>query len=299
MTLQTSPFGARKTRRDCLRMGGLALMTAPALSACSSVSVFNALVPADAGSMEVARDIAFGPDARQKLDVYAPTGAQALPCVLFIYGGSWETGSKDDYAFVGRSIAARGYVVVIADYRLVPRVRFPDFVVDGALSVRWMKDNIARYGGDPRRISVAGHSAGAYNAAMIALDPMIRKAAGLGARAVRAAIGIAGPYDFLPLDDRVTIAAFQNWPNLVETQPVHWASRAAPPMLLLQGLDDTTVYPRNTKALTERLQRADAVVEAKYYAGVGHAGIVTAFAPPFRGNAPVLDDVDRFLKRFG
>ena len=271
----------------------------PTLGGCSSVGLFNALVPADQGGMEIAENIAFGPDPRQKLDVYAPKDSQALPVVLFIYGGSWNTGSKDDYAFVARSIAARGYVVVVADYRLVPQVLYPDFVTDGALALRWMKDNISRYGGDPRRMSVVGHSAGAYNAVMIALNPKILSSSGLARRDLKAAIGIAGPYDFLPLDDQVTIAAFQKWPNLIETQPVNYASRAAPPMLLLHGADDITVYPRNTKALATKLSAAGAVVGAKYYPGIGHAGIVTAFAPAFRGNAPVLDDVDRFLKRHG
>lgn len=286
-------------RRRFLRAAALSLLAAPTLTACSSVGLFNAVVPSDGGAMKVASDISFGPQPRQMLDVYAPEGAQALPSVLFIYGGSWNSGSKDEYAFVARSIAARGYVVVVADYRLVPGVRYPDFLIDGALAIRWMKDNIGRYGGDPRRVSVAGHSAGAYNAVMIALNSKILAAAGLGRGAIKAAIGIAGPYDFLPLDDPATIAAFQSWPNPIETQPIHYPSRTAPPMLLLHGLDDTTVYPRNTRSLAAKLSSAGAFVEAKYYPGIGHAGIVTAFAPPFRSNAPVLDDIDRFLKAHG
>ena len=274
----------------------LGLASLPLLAGCSSVQLFDAVVPADTGASLVARDIPFGADPRQRLDIYAPPDSRGLPAILFIYGGSWNSGDRMEYAFAGKALAARGFVVVIADYRLVPQVRFPDFVVDGALALRWMRNSIGRYGGDPRQLFIVGHSAGAYNAVMIGLDPKIGAAAGVRAGIVKGVVGLAGPYDFLPLDDTVTIAAFQNWPNLKETQPISFARASAPPMLLLAGDADTTVYPKNTRALAARLRAAGASVAEKYYPGIGHAGILTALAPPFRGNAPVLDDITAFIK---
>ena len=285
-----TPFSAQ--RRGLL----LGLAGFPLLSGCSSVDLFNAVVPADSGASLVARDIAFGADPRQRLDVYAPPNASGLPAVLFIYGGSWDSGNRSEYAFAGKALAARGFVVVIADYRLVPQVRFPDFLTDGALALRWMRDNVRNHGGDPRRLFIVGHSAGAYNAVMIGLDPKITAVAGLRPSVIRGVVGLAGPYDFLPLDDKATIAAFKDWPNLNETQPINYARASAPPMLLLAGDADTTVYPKNTRALAARLRAAGASVEEKYYPGVGHAGILTALTPPFRGNAPVLDDTVAFIR---
>ena len=295
MTGSENPFDPQ--RRNVLMQLGCAGLAGLPLVACSSVAAFNAIVPADPGSVRVTRDIAFGSDPRQRLDVYAPDGATNLPAVLFVYGGSWNSGNRGDYAFVGRAIAARGYVAVVADYRLVPQVLYPDFVVDTGLALRWMRNSVRDYGGDPRRLFVVGHSAGAYNAVMLALNPRIEASSGVRAGDIRGVVGLAGPYDFLPLDDPSTIAAFGQWPAAGETQPVNYARRSAPSMLLLHGEADTTVYPRNSKSLADRLRRAGANVEERYYPGAGHVTLVTSLAVPFRSSAPVLDDIDRFIRQ--
>ena len=248
--------------------------------------------------MRAGTAIAYGPDARQKLDVYAPRrGAgvsRPLPTILFFYGGSWNSGERGGYGFAARALAAQGFVVVVPDYRLVPAVRFPAFLEDGAAAVRWAEANTARYGGDGTRLVLIGHSAGAYNAAMLALDP---RWLGPARAAVRGFVGLAGPYDFLPLDGPVTQAAFGAWPVPAETQPIHFANAGDPPTLLLTGADDSTVRSRNSEALAARLSAAGVPVEVRSYPGVGHIGIVTALARPFRGKAPVLADVAYFAHR--
>ena len=270
------------------RRAALASLAATALGGCSAPGTFNALVPGDAGATRVAEGVAFGPSPRQKLDVYAPPDARGLPALLFIYGGSWRSGSRSDYGFVGRALASRGMVVAVADYRLVPEVVYPGFVEDGALALAFWRDNAARFGGDPRKLFIMGHSAGAYNAMMVALDPP---------RGVRlsGAIGLSGPYDFLPLDVSATRDAFGEFPDLAQTQPINRVTARAPPVLLGTGADDTTVYPRNTAALAKRLRAAGGPVEERIYPGVGHVGTITAFARPFRDDAPVLEDVVRFV----
>ncbi len=241
------------------------------------------------------RDIAFGPHPRQRLDIYLPSGPVArAPVAFFIYGGSWSSGDKGTYGFVGDAFASRGYVTVIADYRLVPEVRFPAFIEDGATALATVRRIIGRYGGDADRLHLLGHSAGAYNAMMLALDPRYLARAAVPRSAIRAAAGLSGPYDFLPLDVAATRAAFGNARNPAETQPISFARRGAPRIFLGTGTADTTVLPRNTDALAARLQGVGVPVTVRKYDGVGHAGTVLALAPLLRFT-PVLDDVTRFF----
>lgn len=241
------------------------------------------------------RDIAFGPHPRQRLDIYLPSGPVArAPVAFFIYGGSWSSGDRGTYGFVGDAFASRGYVTVIADYRLVPEVRFPAFIEDGATALATIRRTIGRYGGDADRVHLLGHSAGAYNAMMLALDPRYLARAGVPRSAIRATAGLSGPYDFLPLDVAATRAAFGNARNPAETQPISFARRGAPRIFLGTGTADTTVLPRNTDALAARLQGAGVPVTVRKYDGVGHAGTVLALAPLLRFT-PVLDDVTRFF----
>ena len=267
------------------------------LSACSPVRTFNGLSVAASGA-SVTRDQAFGAHPRQRLDVYAPKreGERLKPVLVFLYGGSWNSGTKSDYGFAGAAFASRDFVTVIPDYRLVPEVRFPGFVEDAALAVRWARDNAARFGGDPDRIVLVGHSAGAYNAAMLALDRRWLERAGVPATAIKGWAGLAGPYDFLPLDVDSTREAFGRFSDLPSTQPVNFVSRDDPPAILVTGDADTTVKPKHTLHLAELLQAKGVTAETRVYRGVGHIGIALAIAGPFRGRAPVLADVTKFLK---
>jgi acetyl esterase/lipase len=244
-----------------------------------------------------ASDVAYGRLARQRMDIYVPqNGGTDRPVVFFIYGGSWASGAKETYAFVGEAFASRGFVTVIANYRLVPEVRFPTFIEDGALALRFVRDNIARFGGSPRRLHVVGHSAGAYNAMMLTLDKRYLAAAGLRSNDIRSAVGLSGPYDFLPFDIDVTKAAFGNARDPAQTQPINFARSDAPPIFLATGSDDTTVLPRNSERLAAALKNAGAKsVSLKIYPGLGHVGTIAAFSGLLRWSAPVLDDVVAFL----
>lgn len=281
-------------RRNLLLLG----LLAPSLASCTALEAFNALVPYDHNSRLAATDIAFGTDERQRLDIYTPnlpTGSR--PVVLFIYGGSWNDGTKSDYGFVGHALASQGFVTVIADYRLVPQVQFPAFIDDAALATAWITSNISAFGGDRRAIFVMGHSAGAYNAAMVALDKRYVRRAGIAGQPFRGLIGLAGPYDFLPFDVKATRDAFGQWPKPAETQPVLVVGDDRPSAFLATGAADETVRPRNTINLSAALRRHGAEVQEHIYDGLGHGSILTALARPLRGRAPVLDDVVSFIRR--
>ncbi|WP_230480676.1 alpha/beta hydrolase [Sphingomonas sp. Leaf21] len=276
----------------------LALTASLLAGACSPLTSFDTLVPKDRGGVRVASDIAYGAQSRQRLDVYAPrtAAATARPVVVFFYGGSWNSGTKAGYAFVGRALAARGFVTVVPDYRLVPAVEYPAFVEDGASAVRWTARNASRYGGDGRSIFLMGHSAGAYIAAMLAVD---QRWLGAERSAVKGLIGLAGPYDFAPFDVDASRAAFGRFPRPAETQPVTWAGAGDPPALLLYGRKDDVVQPRNSEALAARLRAGGVSVDVRAYPKLGHVGILLSLARPFRGRAPVLDDVSSFIRRAG
>lgn len=263
----------------------------------SALAAFNRMMPKDLGGRLAARAVAYGDHPRQKLDLYAPrrrpAGAGPLPLVLFFYGGSWAAGMRQGYGFVGRALAARGFIAAIPDYRLVPEFRFPAFLEDGAAAFRRLRAAAADLGGDPARVVVAGHSAGAWIAAMLALDPQWL---GGDRPALRGFAGLAGPYDFLPLDTVATRVAFGRAEDLAATQPVNFASAEAPPSLLLHGLADRTVAPRHSRELAGRLSAAGAEAELRLYPRLGHIGLVTALALPFRRRAPVLADLAAFAR---
>lgn len=272
----------------------LAIAASLFATGCSPLGVFDTLVPKDGGTAKVASAIPYGSASRQTLDVYAPRRRVIgrRPVVVFFYGGSWNSGTRSGYAFVGQALAAQGFIVVIPDYRLVPEVRYPGFVEDGAAAVRWTETHVADLGGDPARIVLMGHSAGAYIAAMLAVDDRWLKE---DRKAIRGFVGLAGPYDFVPFDVDASRAAFGEWPRPNETQPITWAGAGDPPTLLLVGVDDTTVRPRNSEALGAKLRDGGVSADLRSYPKTGHVGLLLALARPFRGKAPVLRDVATFV----
>jgi acetyl esterase/lipase len=242
-----------------------------------------------------ARGIPFGPDPRQRLDIYTPRhGGEKRPVLAFFYGGNWDSGDKHDYAFVGRAFAELGFVTVLPDYRHTHEWPYPAFMEDAGAALAWVRAHIADHEGDPARIAVAGHSAGAYIAVTLALDPR------WGAtETVKAAIGLAGPYDFLPFDSPVTERTFGQAEDLPATQPINFVRAGAPPLLLITGEEDTTVRPRHSEALAARMREAGGEAEAILYPGITHTGPVKAIARPFRKQAPVLPDIAAFLAKHG
>lgn len=241
--------------------------------------------------------VAYGTDARQKLDIYAPKALPGMPrpVLIFFHGGAWRDGEREGYGFLGRAFASRGFVTVIADYRKAPKVRFPAFVQDTAAAIAWVYGNIGKHDGDANRIFLMGHSAGAHIAMMAALDPQWLAANKLTPDVVKGVIGLAGPYDFLPLTTESSKIALGQWPDLTETQPITYARSDAPPLLLLTGDKDTVVKPRNSKALSRKIESLGGRQTLKIYPGVDHADIVMAIARPFRKKAPVIADVVEFI----
>lgn len=273
------------------------------LSACSPLQMINRLTPTN--TYKVTQDIRYQHQARGHLDIYAPVPkdgypepAGGYPVVLFIYGGAWDSGSRQEYKFVGEALAARGLVVVIPNYRLYPQVRYPAFLRDNARAVAWTYQHIATFGGNIRDFYIMGHSAGGYNAAMLVMDPRWLQAVGLKPDIFSGWIGLAGPYNFYPITYKPVrpIFFYPDYPP--NSMPVDFANNADIPRTFLgAAVHDNLVNPKvNTEVLAAMLKKAGVAVELKMYRGVNHETLIGAFAKPLRWMAPVLDDVVAFIK---
>lgn len=301
-----------KPRRGAMRTGGMirslflrrrvtfAVAATSLLAACSPLKLVDRLTPRDTYVAETG--VAYGREPRQQLDVYRPLTEAAppegqRPLIVFFYGGTWTTGERASFRFVGEALAARGAVVVIPDYRLSPQATYPAFVRDSALAMKWGLDNAARLGADPKQVYVMGHSSGGYNAAMVALDPRWLGEVGASPTQLAGWIGLAGPYDFLPMGDPSAQRAF-DWPNTPRSsQPIAHVSTAAPRTLLLAATKDTLVDPvRNTGQMARRLRAEGVDVQVQTFDNLSHVTLVGALATPIRWiGGPVVPPILQFV----
>lgn len=284
--------------RPLVVLAALAAAAVPALAQVTIFSPFNIAEAMDQGVKKVA-NIAYADGKRKYLDIYMPENLEApAPVVMFIYGGAWRAGDKFEYEFAGRAFAAAGFVTVIADYRLYPEVKYPEFLEDNAQAMKWIEDNIALYDGDPARFFIAGHSAGAYNAVMLGLDSSFRREFGV-TMPIRAIAGLSGPYNFYPFEYDQVRETFGNAPNPEGTQPINLITADAPPIFLASGTSDPIVRVENSTALGARLEASGVWVTQKYYDGLGHLEPVVALGSMMRFRVPVLNDIVEFFQTFG
>ena len=225
--------------------------------------------------------VVWGPEHRDPAD--AP-----LPVLVFAHGGSWTNGNPLDYGFIARAFVPEGFVVVLVGYRLGEDGRYPAMIEDTARAVAWTHEEIAAYGGDPDKIVIAGHSAGAYNVAMVALEEQWLGRRGLATDTVKGVIGLSGPYDFAPFTSDSSKAAFGHVEDPDVTQPINHVRADAPPMLLVHGEADTLVKPRNTRALAERLNAAGGNAIPVFEPEMDHNRPLIVLAAPFRGNSDMI-----------
>jgi len=265
------------------------------LGACSGQKLLNTMTTG-AGYTR-SPDLVFDAASGLQADVYAPKGAVNAPVVVFFYGGRWSEGSKDLYEFAGAALAKQGFVAVLPDYQLYPKVKFPVFIEDSAKAVRWAHDHAADYGGDANRLFVMGHSAGAYNAAMLATDESYLKAVGGSRKWLAGMIGLAGPYDFLPFTDDDIKDIFGPPARYESTQPINHIDGQNPPMLLLHGEDDLSVFPKNTRNLAKKISAAGGTVEVVIYPKLSHSWIVATLSTLLQKQSDVMSHTRDFVLR--
>jgi acetyl esterase/lipase len=254
----------------------LIVLTAGVLCGCSPLTMLSAVSPS--GHYDRIEDLRYGNGERQTVDIYQPRDAvPGAPFVVYFYGGGWNDGSKEEFEFVASSLTRAGLVVAIPDYRLFPHVA-------------------DRFGADPSRLYLMGHSAGAQIAALIALDQRYLAAAGVPSPQIAGLIGLSGPYDFLPINEGYLLDLFPE-ETREASQAINFASADAPPTLLIHGGDDDIVEEGNSQRLAARLRSFGVTVSLKRYDGVGHGRVVVALAPPLDFIAATLDDCIAFIQQ--
>lgn len=264
---------------------------------CSRVAFMAANVPAVFGDYKRRTNIAYGEDPQHRLDVYVPDAARVpRPLVVFWHGGRWSYGDKSDYRFVGAALAGLGYVAVLPNYRHYPQVKMPGFMDDAARAAVWAAEHAGDYGADANRLYLMGHSAGAHMAALVTLDSRYFAATGRPAPTVAGVIGLSGPYDFLPLLESDVKDMFGPPQNYPDSQPINFVRADAPPMLLVHGLKDDTVWPKNSRNLASALSARGVPVTFKLYPHLEHADTVAAMSLPARGRAPTVADIAAFVR---
>jgi acetyl esterase/lipase len=267
------------------------------LAGCARLGFLAANAPTVFGSYKRHANIAYGDDPQHRLDVYVPNQAAGVPraVVLFWHGGRWSFGDKADYRFVGAALAESGYVAVVANYRHYPQVKMPGFIDDAARAALWAAAHAGEFGGDRQRLYLMGHSAGAHLAALVTLNTGYFAATGQAAPHIAGVIGLSGPYDFLPLLEPDVQDMFGPPQLYAQSQPINFVRADAPPMLLVHGLDDDTVRPKNSRNLAAALGALGAPVTLRLYPKVSHAETVAALTTLLRGRAPTLADITSFI----
>ncbi|MEP7185785.1 MAG: alpha/beta hydrolase [Rhodanobacter sp.] len=292
------PDIARQPLRRNVLAAALLLMGSTLLGGCQAVLFSGLNATSTKTGVTVSHDVMFDRTHQLALDVYRPANASNAPVVVFFFGGSWKSGKRQWYAWVGEALAKRGLVVVIPDYRLWPKVKLDGFMQDGARAVAWTHTHAGEYGGDPRKLFVMGHSAGAHIGALLATDAHWLKEVGMQPRQLSGFIGLAGPYDFLPLTDQDYVDMFgSTHAKQLLSQPVHFVNGDEPPMLLMQGAGDKIVEPKNAQSLARSMQAQNEPVEVKLFPDIGHFAILFAMSRPLRSKAPVIDDAVDFIHR--
>nr|WP_284399548.1 alpha/beta hydrolase [Dyella lipolytica] len=268
------------------------------LNGCEA-SLFAGLNTTDRrAGIDTQKGIVFDAPHQLKLDVYRPVGVEHAPVVVFFYGGSWVRGERAWYRFVGTAFASHGVMVVIPDYRKYPQVKMDGFMEDAARAVAWTHEHASELGGNPNDLFVMGHSAGGQIGALLATDPSWLAPYGLRPKDLAGFIGLAGCYDFMPIDpsDKDMLGMFgRDEASQARAQPVRFVRGEEPPMLLLQGTTDHEVDPSNAISLAHALQAHHEPVTLKLYPGVGHIALVFALSRPLHGDAPTLADTLPFI----
>lgn len=266
--------------------------------ACSPIKTLNALIPEN--GYELRAGIAYGDLSRQKMDIYLPRGNAQIKrkVVLFFYGGSWDSGAREDYKFVAEALTSNGFIVVIPDYRVYPEVKFPGFMSDPAKAAAWVKVHAAEFGGDAEHIFLAGHSAGAHIAVMLSVNPEYLARENLKCTDFSGTIGLAGPYDFLPLRSQHLKDIFGPENERWKSQPIEFVTGQNPPILLLVGLKDNTVATYNTFNLATKIKSKAGPVEVVEFPTYGHIDMAAKLAKPLRGDGELLKPIVDFINMY-
>lgn len=263
-------------------IAGLAMM----IAGCSAAGVLNGITPS--GSFDRDKDIAYGDLDRQTMDIYRAVEPKAdAPVIVFVYGGGWTDGSKGMYKFVAEAFTQEGFDVVIPDYRLYPDSVYPDMITDTGAAVQAIA---ARF--PDRPLVLVGHSAGGYNVTMTAMAPDL---SGLDAcERVAGIVSLAAPTGAFPMTDEPYLSIFPDHFKS-DDAPMGRTMDAMPPIMLVNGKDDTTVGYKNATVLGEALDKQGLRNQVVIYDDMNHIDPVRVLSRFFDGGSPLKSDIFDFI----
>lgn len=242
---------------------------------------------AAAATVSPAMDVAFGPDADQQLDIYRPAGTEGAPVMVFFHGGAWAHGYKEWNGFMAPALIDVPAVFVSVGYRLVPEHKWPAQLDDAFAALGWVYDNIARYGGDPRRIHVAGWSAGGTLAALLALRTDLYPTYDLPTDVARSCMVTSTSFQFRSTDPApgnrgITYREFlfSTDDDEVAASPIAHVDGNAPPFLIAHGEKDFAHVLRTGDQMVSLLEANGATVERRVYSGLDHYDMNLAQGDP-------------------
>ncbi|MES2662752.1 MAG: alpha/beta hydrolase [Pseudomonadota bacterium] len=256
------------------------LATTFVLSACTTLSFYAANTKNDLSEVDVQKNIKYGKGARQRYDVYVPKVEPLKGSVIFFYGGGWRQGEKNQYTFVADRLTSMGYEVFIPDYTLYPEQEFPHFIEDSAAAVA----HITRKNPD-KKFVLMGHSAGAYNAAMLLADKKYLQQQDATSENIQAFIGLAGPYDFIPTSKKYQLI-FQSIKSPKEMHVSTFIDGTEPTFFLYHGAEDGTVSPFYSHRLAKTIQKRGGQVYMEELSDINHINIMSSFSERFRTDLP-------------
>jgi acetyl esterase/lipase len=261
------------------------------LTGCTSVGAFFANVPTYFDDVQVTKNFVFNSDHKLKLDIFYPPKSvlEKKQILVFFYGGSWETGSKELYPFVGSIFAKQGYMVVIPDYRKYPDVKFPEFMFDAADAVEWTQNNFKK----DKDIVLMGHSAGANIATLLITDKSYLKNKSVH---IKAGIGLAGAYDFIPNTEKLE-AIFAPPSSYPSMRPLTFVDGTEPPLFLGYGQKDEIVGQFNFDRMTAKLREKNVRLTAKLYPDLGHVDLISQLSWVGGQKSVLFQDISQFLNQ--
>jgi len=248
------------------------IISALVLVGCSSfksTDLINLIIPADS---YIKQQVKYSNLERQGLDIYLPKTEETKTPIVFVYGGAWRHGDKKDYEFVAHALTNLGHPVIIPDYRLYPEVKFPEFVDDIAMAIKYIETKALQYLKKPlTQYILMGHSSGAHTVALLATNNNYQRKYQINAKLV-GLIAMAGPYD-LPLEDPEVKPVFSKV-SAKETNPILNIHSDLPPVLLLHGQKDVRVLPKHTHKFNRALLNNKLTVYTKLYPKVNHTQLI-------------------------
>jgi acetyl esterase/lipase len=209
---------------------------------------------------------------RHRLDIYPPEGVDNFPCLMFVSGGGWSSGSKDWIAPVGTTLAAQGIGVITVDHRLAPEVTYSQQVEDLAHAFAWIKKNIVTYGGDPARLIIGGHSAGGHLISLLAMDRRYLEAPGYHSGDISGVILVSAVLD---VGDR-----FAESGGGEAASPLNHVRAGLPPFLLLSASDDLPDLPEQAQVMARALRAEGVLVERVVIDNRDHFNIIHHIGSP-------------------